>query len=59
MMPIVQMGNMRQEVVAPWGVLELNLRHSSWVQGCPSRMAALGSDSNDIKVVQSTFSLDL
>lgn len=53
------MGKLRQEVVTQWGVLELNLRHSSWAQSCPSQMAALGSDSNDINVVQSTFSHDL
>ena len=40
-------------MVTQWGVLELNLRHS-----CPSQMAASGSDSNDIEVVQSAFSLD-
>ena len=48
------MVKLRQEVVTQWGVLELNLRHS-----CPSQMAASGSDSNDIEVVQSAFSLDL
>ena len=31
---------------------------AGWVQGLPVWRAAVGSDSNDVKIVQSDFSLD-